>query len=115
MIDWSDAYNAGDILTLDDKTGFMFGTMDPSSTEPGINIPASAIFIRTSPPEIWQKQSEDDLDWEKLGDNSIVQVPQLSLPFLLSDGNQIQLPLDTNMVLPFLMADGSMTNLELEV
>lgn len=116
MIDWEDGYAVGEALTLEDVTGFIFGEMDPSVTEPGIGIPQSVLFIRTNPPEVWQKQSGTDLDWIKLGDGtSVIQVPELYLPFCMADGSEIRLPLATNMKLPFLMSDGSEIHLQLEV
>lgn len=115
MVDWQDGFAVDAPLTLDDITGFLFGDSDPTVSEPGINIPKSAIFIRTEPPQVWQKQSNADLDWTLLGECKVIQVPELYLPFLMSDGSEIALPLDTDMTLPFLMSDGSEIGLSLGV
>lgn len=115
MVDWQDGFAVDAPLTLDDVTGFLFGSMNPTTTEPGVNIPKSAVFIRTEPPQVWQKQSDTDLDWKQLQGCEVIQVPELYLPFLMSDGSQIALPLETNMTLPFLLSDGSTVSLSLEV
>jgi len=53
-------------LSIQDKTGIISGAMDPTVTMPMPNVPVSTLYIRTSPPELWQKIGVGDLDYKQL-------------------------------------------------
>ena len=117
MSDWKNGNNIGEILILgeDETTGLVYGTGDPTISEPGTGIPTSTLYIKTSnPPAIFQKQSTADLDWIRTSDGGVISVPELALPFLLQNNSQVLLPLETNLTLPFVLQNGTEIALALE-
>lgn len=56
------AFNVGVALSINDEAGIFVGSVDPSDV--GFEAPESSLYIRKTPPQLYQKTGPLDADWD---------------------------------------------------
>ncbi len=110
--DFKRAHRVRNGVSIEDVTGVISGAVDPSVTAPMPHVPVSTLYLRTSPPQVWQKTDVGDTDYVMLeagdGGCSCTPSPDIFLPLILRNGVDIaELPLNTSSQIPLILRNGT--------